>query len=78
MLKIATPEIQAALDAYLAASEEEDRAMRIKLELQTKFRIIASMTEGRLVLATWKGRPVVVQQSRSGLISLEETEERDG
>jgi len=41
-LKIATPEIQAALNAYLAANEEEAHAMSVKTELQDQFRRIAA------------------------------------
>ena len=77
-LKIATPEIQAALNAYLAANEEEAHAMSVKTELQNQFRRIAATREGLLILATWRGQPVVVQQGITGQIFLTETDERAG
>lgn len=76
MLKIATPNVQDALDAYLAACREENRAIGIRTDMQNRFRELADMTEGTLVLATRSGQPVIVQQNKFGQVSIVETEER--
>jgi len=77
-LKIATPNVQAALDAYIAACREEIRAIGIRTELQNRFRELADMSEGTLILATHNGQPVVVQQNKFGQLSLIETDGNDG
>lgn len=78
MLKTATPNVQAALDAYLTACREEKRAIGTRTDMQNRFRELAGMTEGTLVLAMRNGHPVIVQQNKFGQLSIVETEERAG